>query len=255
MTILSQLVIMNPRQTLFISDLHLCENQPHLTAAFDRLLSNFHTEIDALYILGDFFNAWIGDDNHNPFIDHIQNQLKQYTASGIPTYFMVGNRDFMVGKRFAKHTGVALISDPTCITLYGQKTLLLHGDSLCTDDKQHQRTRRLMHSRLCQGAIRALPLSLRQYCANRFRQISQQRQRTLDRTITDVTPSAVDKAMDEAGVTLMIHGHTHRPAQHHWTDSAGQHKQRIVLGQWGETSTFLIARPGPGGPLLTLTDI
>lgn len=229
---------MTKSHTLFISDLHLCQEQPEATSLFLNFLKNQAKNADALYILGDFFEVWIGDDDHNDFnMKNIQ-ALREYTASGIPTYFMRGNRDFLIGKRFAKETGIQLLKDPTIIQLYNTPTLLLHGDSLCTLDVKHQKMRKIMHNRLYQKLTLMLPLRIRRHYANRFRNISRNNKAHLANSIMDVTPDEVIRVMGEANVKTLIHGHTHRPAIHQLSIHQKPAK-RIVLGAWHQQGNYL----------------
>lgn len=222
--------------TLFISDLHLSEACPETTALFLHFIENTAKQADALYILGDFFELWLGDDDRTPFNEQILLALRRYTQQGNPTYFMHGNRDFLIGQRFSDETGVALLKEPTRLRLYGQDILLLHGDSLCTLDRKHQRFRKIIHNRLCQRLALSLPLSMRRHYGRRIRQNSTQRKSYLPDHIMDVSPPAVTQAMTDAQVDTLIHGHTHRPAIHSLENNQ---KKRIVLGAWHETGSYL----------------
>ncbi len=229
---------MTKSHTLLISDLHLCQEAPESTRIFLNFLENQAKDADALYILGDFFEVWIGDDNHCDFNVQIIQALRQYTASGIPTYFMRGNRDFLIGKRFAKATGVAFLKEPTMIELYNKPILLLHGDSLCTLDVKHQKARKVMHNRFYQQMSLRLPLRIRKHYANRFRNVSHRNKNNLSNNIMDVTPSEVTRVMSEFNVTTLIHGHTHRPAIH-TIEINQQPAKRIVLGDWQHQGSYL----------------
>lgn len=224
--------------TLFISDLHLDPNEPKVTDAFCRFLTHQASEADALYILGDFFEAWVGDDDLTEYHQHIIHTLRQFTRQNIPVYFMHGNRDFLIGKKFVKMTGVQLIPDPTLIQLYGKPILLLHGDSLCILDSKHQKSRRIMHNKLCQKAVLLLPLSYRRKVGRRIRERSYQRNQNIADNIMDVADIEVTRVMTANKTQLMIHGHTHRPAIHELT-IANQPAQRIVLGAWHQGGTIL----------------
>jgi len=229
---------MHKSKTFFISDLHLCQEQPQITKIFLDFLKTKATEADALYILGDFFEVWIGDDDRNAFNQMIIQALRAFTDTGIPTYFMHGNRDYLIGKRFAKASGVQLLKEPTVINLYGSPILLLHGDSLCTLDIKHQKARKMMHNRFYQLITLSLPLKLRRHIAGRLRNTSKENKRQLENHIMDVTPEEVLHVMREAKVKTLIHGHTHRPAIHN-IKIDNQNAQRIVLGAWHKQGNYL----------------
>lgn len=220
--------------TIFISDLHLQANEPHIAEIFLDFLHHEARKADALYILGDLFEAWIGDDDLSPFNLQIIQALKQATLSGLPIYFMRGNRDFLIGKRFIEKSGVKLLADPTLINLYGTPTLLMHGDSLCTLDQKHQKWRQMTLNPTYQKLALLLPLSLRLSIARWLRKQSGQHQRNLADYITDVNPEAVAQAMQAHQVARLIHGHTHRPAIHSLPTG-----QRIVLGAWHHAGNAL----------------
>lgn len=217
---------------LFISDLHLSPKEPLVTQAFKEVLSGPAQKADTLYILGDFFETWIGDDDQSAFNLDIIKTLRHFTqTTKIPTYFMHGNRDFLIGERFAQQTGIILIPDPTLITLYGKRVLLLHGDSLCTLDTAYQAFRKKRSHPLFKMLVYLIPLSIRRKIANLLRQKSQQHQKTIDTSITDVCPQEVDIFFKRYRADMMIHGHTHRPAIHP--------NDRIVLGAWHEKASML----------------
>lgn len=220
--------------TLFISDLHLEETEPKITECFLNFLAEQATQAEALYILGDFFEVWIGDDDHNAFNQHIIDALRKAVQQGLKIFIMHGNRDFLLSSRFAAEAGVSLLVDPSVIDLYGKRTIVLHGDSLCTLDTQHQQFRRWAYNPLCQAFMLIFPLFIRRYAAKRIRQYSQQRHTQLSKPITDVTPEAVTQVLAENQAELMIHGHTHRPGIHTMDSST-----RIVLGAWHEQGNAL----------------
>lgn len=236
--------------TLFISDIHLCPEQPGITQLFLDFLQGPAKQADAVYILGDLFEVWIGDDDDNAFNLRIQKALKQLTGH-VPVYLMVGNRDFLLGKTFCRRTGCHWLPDPSVINLYGQPLLLMHGDSLCTEDKQHQRFRLLSRSKLLQGIFVCLPLRLRRRIANTIRQRSQQRQQQLSLSIMDVVPAAVAKTMTHYQVKQLIHGHTHRPGFHDLTLQQ-QSAKRIVLGAWHNAGNMLQYNADGSAELVTL---
>jgi len=184
-----------------------------------------------------FFEVWIGDDDHSDFNQEIIQALRNFTDTKIPTYFMHGNRDYLIGKRFAKAAGVQLLKEPTVIELYNTPILLLHGDSLCTLDLKHQKSRKMMHNRLYKKITVTLPLGVRKHYAKRFRNMSRNNKSNLSNNIMDATPDEVTRVMKEADVTTLIHGHTHRPAIHDLTIN-NQDAQRIVLGAWHEKGSY-----------------
>jgi len=220
-----------PGYTLFISDLHLDPRETKITERFLSLLKNEARNADALYMLGDIFEAWIGDDDLNEFNTRIINAIRNLADNGVPVYCMRGNRDFLLGKRFAKHTHATLLEDPSCINLYGQQVLLMHGDLLCTLDEKYQRFRRYTNNTCLQWIANHIPLSWRRKAAAHLRGKSKQHQKKIDLTIMDVTDSAVQAYMRQFNVTHLIHGHTHRPAIHRF-ELNGTQAERIVLGAW-----------------------
>lgn len=222
--------------TLFVSDIHLDLNQAAITEAFKKMLSGPACRADALYILGDLFEVWVGDDDLNPFHLDIINTLRQFTdTTNIPTYFMSGNRDFLIGKRFANMTGVNILPDPTVIDLYGCKTILLHGDTLCIHDHKYQRFRKITHHPLFKPLAYAIPLSLRQKAAAKMRAKSAEHYHATDDNLMDACPEEVQRVMAEHHAQRMIHGHTHKPKIH---DNG-----RIVLGSWHKKASLLYVYP------------
>ena len=224
--------------TFFISDLHLDESRPEIVVQFERFLAEEARGADALYILGDLFESWIGDDDDSPLAGRIARALRALRDSGVPIYFMRGNRDFVLGKAYADRAGMIILDDPTVIDLHGTRALLMHGDTLCTDDVDYQKFRRLMHNRLFQRIALATPLRWRRAFAGKLRGQSQKRVAAKREEIMDVNQSAVESAMREHGVNLLIHGHTHRPATHRFDLDNGT-AERIVLGDWYEQSSVL----------------
>lgn len=216
--------------TLFISDLHLDANDSPATNTFFYFLDHIAPAADALYILGDFFESYIGDDHKTPFSQLIICALSKLADKNLPIFLMHGNRDFLIGKKFAERAGVTLIPDPYCVTLYNQKILLLHGDSLCTKDKGHQRFRRITRNWLVQKIFLSLPLSFRQRFANELRDKSMENNKMKSAEIMDVSDEAVSDALKKYPVAKMIHGHTHRPMI---SDT------RIVLDAWHEHGNYL----------------
>lgn len=224
---------------LFISDLHLDGSRPEITELFLEFLEEEARKASSLYILGDFFEVWIGDDDDDLHHAQVMAGLQALTAAGVPVYLMHGNRDFLIGRRFAERTGVKLLADPTVIDLAGGPTLLMHGDSLCTDDLQYQRARRFLRNPLVQGIYLALPLSLRRRIATYARSKSKTDTAAKAAYIMDVNQNAVESAMTRHGATRLIHGHTHRPAVHRFRSKDGKDMERIVLGDWYDQSSIL----------------
>lgn len=227
--------------TWFISDLHLSPARPDITALFESFLQHQAHDADALYILGDLFDAWIGDDDTSAFVQQMQQALRTLTASGVPVYFMAGNRDFLIGQQFSHATGVSVLPEPSVIDLYGRPTLLLHGDTLCTDDKSYQRFRKVIRWRPLQKLLLSLPLSWRMHIATKLRASSKTQQPLTEQQlrIMDVNEHAVREAFVRHDVQYLIHGHTHRPAVHHHRLPNGEPAERIVLGDWYSQSSFL----------------
>lgn len=228
--------------TLFISDLHLEEKRPDITAAFHRYVRDQACRADTLYILGDFFEAWIGDDEHTALQDEVAETLRTLTAGGTRLYLMHGNRDFLLGKDFCRRIGGELLEDPAVIDLYGEPTLLMHGDSLCTADLAYQKFRKNMRNPAWQQAFLQRPLADRQVTARQLREISMAQNKGKQQTIMDVTPEEVVEQMAAHGVRQMIHGHTHRPAVHQ-LEVNGSPAQRIVLGDWDKAIWQVYAAP------------
>lgn len=233
--------------TYFISDLHLDEAWPKLADAFLHFLSYEAKQADALYILGDFFEVWVGDDDRSPFNQKIFDALKAYTDTGIPTYIMHGNRDFLIGKRFMKATGCKLLKDPTKIMLYNHPVLLMHGDLLCTDDKEYLKIRKKLRNPFRHFLFFLFKsLKQRKAFATKLREKSKERFKSIDLKITDATPEAIERYMTTHQTHYLIHGHTHRPKIHHFTLNA-QPAIRAVLGAWHENPNYLSCYPSDDG--------
>jgi len=224
--------------TLFISDLHLDETRPQIVDLFVRFLADEARKADALYILGDLFESWIGDDDDAPLATRIAHALRSLRDSGVPIYFMHGNRDFLLGAEYAKRAGMELLADPTIVELDGERTLLMHGDTLCTDDVEYQKFRGLVRNPAWQQQFLAKPLAERRAFAAQARGESRKQTAMKAAEIMDVNQCAVESVMRTHGVRRLIHGHTHRPAKHRF-DLDGQAAERIVLGDWYEQSSVL----------------
>ena len=222
----------------FISDLHLEPAKPALAEGFIRFLNTLQ-DAEALYILGDFFEVWIGDDVENPFVSQIKEALKALSNRDIKLFLMHGNRDFLLGKRFCEETGATLLNDPATIQLGGDSALLMHGDSLCTLDTAYMQARQMLRSSQWQQQFLAKTIPERIAFARQVRSESQTGNQMKSADIMDVTPDEVDRIMTEHHVSLMIHGHTHRPFDHHWQHN-GESRRRIVLGDWNDDSGWMI---------------
>lgn len=223
---------------LFVSDLHLDASRPAATTCFLRFLAGEARQVDALYILGDLFEAWTGDDATGPHERSVMQALSAYTTSGRRCYLLPGNRDFLVGTRFSERTGVTILDDEAVVDLAGRQVLLMHGDTLCTDDRAYQRYRRLVHRRWLQALYLALPAAFRRGIANFARRRSQASNATKPAAIMDVNPQAVAAVLRRHGVRWLIHGHTHRP-DIHVLDLDGREGRRFVLGDWYEQGSVL----------------
>ena len=217
--------------TLFISDLHLEAERPEIGDQFIQFLQTEATKAEALYILGDLFEAWVGDDDPNAHYAIIKLAIRKLTDSGIPVYFMHGNRDFMIGSKFANETGVEILKDPYPVKMYGQKALLSHGDAMCTDDVQYQRVRLMTRDPDWQQSMLAKPLKERLRIAQEARRQSLEQKLNLSMDIMDVNQGAVMRAINEYGVDVLLHGHTHRPDVH-TVDLGDRKAKRVVLGDW-----------------------
>ena len=224
--------------TLFISDLHLEGDRPEIGQQFVDFLDGEARAADALYILGDLFESWVGDDDPNPHYADMKAAIRALSDTGVPVYFMHGNRDFMIGDQFAEETGVKILPDPSPVTLYGNRVLLSHGDALCTDDAEYQRVRQMTRNPEWQAMMRAKPLAERLAFAADARAKSQQRNATLAEDIMDVNQQAVVATIAAHDVDILLHGHTHRPAIHTVEVDRGERK-RIVLGDWYEQGSVL----------------
>lgn len=226
---------------LFISDLHLDGERPDITRQFLDFLATEARTAEALYILGDLFEAWLGDDDPDPDKRRIVAALRSLTSGGVPCYLIHGNRDFLIGRRFSAETGVRLLDDGSIVTVYGRRVLLMHGDTLCIDDHSYQRLRRIVRNPLVQFVLRGLTLRQRQRLAGRMRAGSKAHIASMDKAapyIMDVNQDEVVRTFTRYGVDCLVHGHTHRPAVH--TVRVGDATAtRIVLGDWYEQGSVL----------------
>lgn len=216
---------------LLISDLHLEDERPDITRAFLHFLENRARQAEALYILGDFFEVWVGDDGMSAFQHDIARALRELSDAGTRLYLMHGNRDFLIGRAFCREAGCTLLKDPSIVHFNGEPVLLMHGDSLCTLDVGYMKLRRLLRNPIGLFILRHLPLSTRRKLARKLRSESRAQTRMKAREIIDVTPDEVPRIMAKHGVRTLVHGHTHRPAEH-TLEVNGESARRIVLGDW-----------------------
>lgn len=227
-------------ETLFISDLHLTIERPEITRKFIKLLTTRATKARAVYILGDLFDTWIGDDDFSPPINTVKKHLKALTDQGVPVFYIHGNRDFLIGQRFSKQTGVTLLDEYCVIDLYGTPTLLTHGDLLCTDDLPYQAFRIKAHSAEWQENVLSKPLIFRLLYARWYRLRSYFHKRKKSQDIMDVNQETVKQVMQKYQTDRLIHGHTHRPAVHD-IQVQGRDAQRFVLAEWKSASASLLS--------------
>ena len=228
--------------TLFISDLHLDDGRPESTDLFLRFLAEEAAGAEALYILGDLFEAWLGDDVSTPMSEQVADGLARLSENDVPCYFMHGNRDFLIADEYAELAGMSLLPEEYVVDLYGRPTLLLHGDSLCTDDVAYQQVRALVRTRQWCDEFLAKSPAERVAFARESRQQSEQHKKAASVEIMDVNDAAVADAFGRHGVSHMIHGHTHRPAVHAISLATGP-AQRIVLGDWYTQGSVLRVTP------------
>ena len=212
---------------LFVSDLHIDETRPAVLAGLQRLVDGEAATVDAFYILGDLVEVWVGDDDDGPVAAAIRETLRA-ASRRCAVYLMHGNRDFLIGAQFAEHTGATLIEDPSIIEVDGNRVLLAHGDAYCTGDIEYQRMRTLFRSPAWQTEVLSSSIEERRALAASLRAKSIAANENKATNIMDVTPSSIRQAMDDSAVSLMVHGHTHRPGIH----DLGGGRRRIVLGDW-----------------------
>lgn len=227
-------------ETLFISDLHLTIERPEVTRKFIQLLTTRAPKAEALYILGDLFDTWVGDDDFSPPIKKIKQHLKLLTEQGTAVFYIHGNRDFLIGQQFSTQTGVSLLDEYSVINLYGTPTLLTHGDLLCSDDLAYQAFRIQSHTSEWQENVLSKPLIFRLIYARWYRLRSFFHKRNKAQEIMDVNQDTIHQVMELYQVKRLIHGHTHRPAVHELLVQ-GQKAQRFVLAEWTQDSASLLA--------------
>ena len=223
---------------LFISDLHIDENRPEITAQFADFLRTEAYAADALYILGDLFESWVGDDAPDAGQRAATDAIRRLTGEGVPCFVMHGNRDFLLGAQFCAASGARLLSDPLIVTLYGEPVLVMHGDALCTDDRAYQRLRATVRDRDWQRRFLSLSVRERRALAGAARTGSQAHTAAMDYAITDVNAESVALALRNSGAATLLHGHTHRPGIHPLTVD-GRACTRIVLGDWYSQGSVL----------------
>ncbi len=222
-----------------MGDLHLSADRPDITQAFIDFLTNGLDDAEALYIIGDLFEVWMGDDIAEPFTNDIAKAIK-VVSTKMPVYFIHGNRDFMIGRVFCKRAGMQILPEVHCIDLYGTRTVILHGDSLCTLDEAYQRFRRFRSIAVVRWIYaHILPKQTRLNIAAKIRQKSVQGNQLKHYEIMDVEPTAVDELLAKTNCQRMIHGHTHRPDIHQLSDN----KQRVVVGDWYTQGSVLSVTP------------
>lgn len=225
--------------SLFVSDIHLCPERPRTTAAFLRFLREIAHQAEALYILGDLFEYWIGDDDlATPFNNEIVQALAQLADSGVRVYLLHGNRDFLIGPAFAQAASLHLLDEPSLIVLYGVPTLLSHGDTLCSDDVNYQNFRAMVRAPAWQQSFLARPLAQRKALIEQWRGRSEEEKKYKEDAIMDVNPHSVAATLRKYGYPRLIHGHTHRPAKHsHCFDDHAC--ERWVLPDWDKEGGYL----------------
>ena len=214
-----------------ISDLHLEESRPDITGAFFYFLDKIKDHATSLYILGDFFEAWVGDDENTALQQQVKKRLKQFTAEGIDTYFMAGNRDFLIGDTFSQDTGVHILKEPSVVSINDEDIVLIHGDSLCTEDHAYMKLRAMIRAPGFSETFLKRPLKDRQTTARQLREMSQASNQGKSMDIMDVTESEVTKLLEAKGLQTLLHGHTHRPTVHN-IEANNAPAKRIVLGDW-----------------------
>lgn len=220
--------------TLFISDVHLSEFYPHITSTFLYFLEHTAAQADVLYILGDFFDAYLGDDDNSDLIQTIVSAFVTLTDKGVPVFLMPGNHDFLISKKFAARSHITLLKDPCVVRIYDQPILLMHGDSLCLKDHWHQRFRKLIHNRFLQKLFLFLPLFFRKKISLSFHRDNEQRYQRATSNLMEITEETATTLMKKYNVNRMIHGHTHQPAIHVLSNG-----ERMVMDSWHSHGNYL----------------
>jgi len=215
----------------FAPDVHLDPSTPEIAGRFQRFLAGPARGARALFLLGDLFEAWIGDDDPEPAHQAVIGSIAAMAAAGTKIFVMRGNRDFMIGERFCAASGARLLDDPAILTMGRERVMLTHGDGLCVDDRPYQRLRALVRDPVIRADFARLPIDARRRLATQARAGSREHLANTASYITDVNQAAVETVLDDAGITLMIHGHTHRPGVHRFR-SGGEDRTRVVLGAW-----------------------
>ncbi|MFT6984991.1 MAG: UDP-2,3-diacylglucosamine hydrolase [Psychromonas sp.] len=229
-------------RTLFIADLHLSEQHPKISEAFFSFLQNDAKDVDALYILGDLFEVWIGDDEHTPLMDEVAKRLTAYAkVNQAKIYYLHGNRDFMIGKNYAQQASMQLLREHCEIDLYGENVLVMHGDTLCLADKNYQKMRSVIHNPLLQFIFNLMPLSVRKKIGWKIRSASQSKKVYKDKNIMAVTQSEVLRLMEKHQTATLIHGHTHQVAEHQF-ELSGKPARRFDVGDWSANFSFIEAQ-------------
>jgi UDP-2,3-diacylglucosamine hydrolase len=223
---------------LFASDLHLDPARPEVTEQFLGLLRNLEGESASLFLLGDLFEAWLGDDLPGALGETVALALRQLADTGTAIYLMQGNRDVMLGQSFCQAAGALLLEDPCLLEIHGSRVLLTHGDALCTDDRAYQRLRALLRDPDVRRNLLSLPEGQRRALAGEARAGSRAHQSRLSYEVMDVNPAAVEQVLRDADADVLLHGHTHRPGVHRLTVD-GRERTRIVLGDWHSGSSVL----------------
>ena len=219
---------------LFISDLHLSDTTKSLNQAFSDFIQTTAYKADQLFILGDLFEAWLGDDDDSNIAEFVAEHLRSLSESGTQVFLMRGNRDFMLSDTYAQSLGASLLEDSTTLEIEGQPICLLHGDALCTDDKAYQRFRRIIQHPITRHILALLPLSTRKKIGTKLRGKSSAENANKAENIMDAAETAVTQLFYEQGVAVIVHGHTHRPHSHYYGNNT-----RYVLGDWGEQLHYL----------------
>jgi UDP-2,3-diacylglucosamine hydrolase len=229
----------SPGATLFSSDQHLSPERPAALGAFDAFAAGPARQAAAVYLLGDLFDWWVGDDQmREPFVADIVKSLRALSDSGVPLYVAHGNRDFLIGERFAQAAGAALLPDSLLLDLHGTRTLVCHGDQFCVDDVDYQAYRARMRNPATQARLLRLPYFARRMIARYLRRRSRDEKALKPESIMDVTPAAVESAFRDHRAARIIHGHTHRPARHHY-EIDGTPRERVVLADWRTRGHYL----------------